>query len=198
MVVLLWHAHEQVVAALCYLWCNLELGICQWVQLDVLIVWIDGGHHTFLNDEVEDEQETAAHLDDLWWLTTREDNQLVLVDESALDVEVLDLEVELAVGEPGPLFLRWLQTNISLIDCGFKLELVIFKIDNGEKSQCLLLIVLDEDLLGDRVLRWQRAGLGPCILLDVVRMAHPVLVATAEKQIRNLIFLSLRYDTGPD
>merc|ERR1719240_2362162 len=122
MVVLLWHAYEQVVAALCYLWCNLELGICQWVQLDVLIVWIDGGHHTFLNDEVEDEQETAAHLDDLWWLTTREDNQLVLVDESALDVEVLDLEVELAVGEPSPLFLGWLQTNIALIDCGFKLE----------------------------------------------------------------------------
>lgn len=181
MVVFLWHAHEQVVATLCYLWCHLELSISQWIQLDVLVVWINCGHHTFLNDEVEDEQETAAHLDDLWWLTTREDNQLVLVDESALNVEVLDLEVELAVGEPGPLFLRWFQTNIAIVNCRFELELVIFKINNGEKSQSLLLIILDEDLLGDRVLGWQRAGDGPFILLNVVRMAHPILVASAEK-----------------
>ena len=111
--------------------------------------------HTFLNNEVKDQEETAAHLNDTLRLPTREDDELVLVDERAFNVEVVNIEIELVVGQPCPLVLIWLQTNVASIDCGFQLELVIFKINNGEKRQCLLLIVLNQNLLGDRVLRWK-------------------------------------------
>ena len=68
-----------------------------------------------------------------------------------------------------------------MIDGRFQLEFIIFEIDDGEKRQCLLLIILDKDLLGHSVLGWKRASDGPYIFFNVIGVANPLLITTTEK-----------------
>ena len=69
-------------------------------------------------------------------------------------MEVVYLEVERGVGEPRPWLMRFLHTNVAIVNGRFELELIIFEIDDSEQCQSLLFIILDEDLFRHCVLGW--------------------------------------------
>jgi len=67
-----------------------------------------------------------------------------------------------------------------MINGRFQLEFIIFEIDDGKERKSLLLIILDKDLLGHCVLGWKRASDGPYIFFNIVGVANPLLITTAE------------------
>jgi len=72
--VLLWHSHNKVISTLSQLRLSLELSITQWVEFNEPVVWIDILEQSILNDQVKDEEETAANLNHALWLTSCEDD----------------------------------------------------------------------------------------------------------------------------
>lgn len=71
------------------------------------------------------------------------------MEESTLDVEVLDVEIHFA--EPGPLLVVLSNFDITLVNSRVQLEAIVLEVDLYKQGDSLLLIVLDHYLLGDRM-----------------------------------------------
>ena len=196
MTVFLRHANHEVISTLCKLRLCLKLSVAQWVKLDISVRGVDVGELTALDNEVEDEEEAAADLDDTFWLTSGEDYEFVLEEEGTFDMEVLDVQVHF--GEPSPLLAWWCQPNIFLVNRGIELEAIGFEVDHHEKGDGLLLVVLDHDLLGHSVQIWKDSSDGSRIFLKIVVVALFVFISTAQKDVGDLTFRFLRQDTRSD
>lgn len=118
------------------------------------------------------------------------------MEESTLDVEVLDVEIHFA--EPGPLLVVLSNFDITLVNSRVQLEAIVLEVDLYKQGDSLLLIVLDHYLLGDRMQIWKITSNSPFIFNQIVGVAFFIFITSGEEDVDDLAFHSLWEDTWSD
>lgn len=145
--------------------------------------------------DLDDQQEGAAFFEGILWFTSGENEQLVFVNQSSFDVEVVDINILLT--KPLPFSFKifaWLCD--SLVDGAANLEARLIEVGLNKNGDCLVLLVLNIDLLSDQMECWKFTGFSPCVRLEVKHSRLFFFGATDEKNLSNLIIDLLRRDTG--
>ena len=180
-----------------------ELGVYEWVKLDEVVLCLIFWNSILLGEayelldmavislDLDDQQEGAALLKSVLWFTSGENEQLIFIDKSCLDVEIVDVNILLT--EPVPFALEWFAgLSDTLVNRTTNLEARLVEVSLYEDGDGLVLLILDIDLLGDQVECWKLTGFGPRICFEVKHCCLFFFCSTDEENLGDLVVNLLR------
>ena len=143
--------------------------------------------------QLQNHEEGAALFESVARLPSGPDQEVFVVDGGAFDVEVVDVQILSA--QPGPLEFFILTVVDALVDGRAQLEAGFVEIGLHVKSEGLLVLVLDCDLLVLQMVLRNPPGAEPFLSLEVERITLVVFRATDKQNLSNLITDLLGRDT---
>jgi len=129
----LYKPNDEVVVSAGHLRGHQELGVHQRIQLVEMVLGVDASHLVVGYLQLIDQNHTNALFDGVTRAASGEDQQIILINSSTLDTEVLDLDIIIE----GPLPLRLasaLSGHLALIHGDFKLEAVLVEVNEREEG----------------------------------------------------------------